>query len=232
MLGTGARYAEYGITGGFFLFTQALFLGLAYPDVLLSATGSFGHLLSASVEKTPEAARPAIQSLLVALTLLSVFIIGLVLEIVGSMFMVYEAHVFRKRLAMNQWVAKFIEAELPDYTEDYRRFLDLADLWSQAKEQWKPQNWFRLGQFTRPRQVQQRFRRLESALIAKVLMSGAKIEMLVEQISISRMSRAIGTTLYVVGFESGVAFFQVQDPELYQAIIIPIIAMLLMVSLH
>jgi len=38
MLGTGARYAEYGITGGFFLFTQALILGLAFPDVLLSAS--------------------------------------------------------------------------------------------------------------------------------------------------------------------------------------------------
>jgi hypothetical protein len=66
MLGTGARYAEYGITGGFFLFTQALILGLAYPDVLVSAAHSFGVLLTASVGEIPEEARPAIQSLLVA----------------------------------------------------------------------------------------------------------------------------------------------------------------------
>jgi hypothetical protein len=205
MLGTGARYAEYGITGGFFLFTQALFLGLAYPDVLLSATRSFGHLLSASVDETPEAARPAIQSLLVALTLLSVFVIGLVFEIIGSVFTVfYEAHVFRKRLVMTQWFAKFVEAELPDYAEDYRILLELENpwtgnfTWAQFRGYGKRKNWIpRPSSF----EVQQRFRRLESVLLAKVLTSGAKTEMLVEQISISRMSRAIGTALVVVGFE-------------------------------
>jgi hypothetical protein len=202
MLGTGARYAEYGITGGFFLFTQALILALAYPAVLVSGGHTFGVLLTASFGEIPEEARPAIQSLLVALALLSVFIIGLVFEIIGSVFMLYEAFVFRKRLAMNQWVAKFVEAELPDYAEDYRLFLDLADFWSQWKEQWKRKNWFRLTWgFKRQRQVQQRFRRLESVLIAKVLTSGAKTEMLAEQISICRMSRAIGTALYVVSFE-------------------------------
>jgi hypothetical protein len=201
MLGTGARYAEYGITGGFFLFTQALILALAYPAVLVSGGHSFGVLLTASFGEIPEEARPAIQSLLVALALLSVFIIGLVFEIIGSVFMLYEAFVFRKRLAMNQWVAKFVEAELPDYAEDYRLFLDLADFWSRWKEQWKPKNWFRLRSFKWQRQVQQRFRRLESVVIAKVLTSGAKTEMLAEQISICRMSRAIGTALYVVSFE-------------------------------
>jgi hypothetical protein len=96
MLGTGARYAEYGITGGFFLLTQALILGFADPDLLVSAAHSFGVLLTASVDKIPEQARPAIQSLLVALALLSVFIIGLLLEIIGSVFMIYEANLFRK----------------------------------------------------------------------------------------------------------------------------------------
>jgi hypothetical protein len=122
-----------------------------------------------------------------------------VLEIIGSVFMLYEANVFRKRLAMNQWIAKFVEAELPDYAEDYKF---LADLWSRWKEQWKPKNWFRLREGIKwQRQVQQQFRRLESVLIAKVLTSGAKTEMLAEQISICRMSRAIGTALYVVSFE-------------------------------
>jgi|SRR6516225_5865319 hypothetical protein len=193
MLGTGARYAEYGITGGFFLCTQALIFGLAFPDVLVSGAHSFGVLLTASVGNIPEEARPAIQSLLVALTLLSVFIIGLVLEIIGSVFMLSEANIFRKRLAMkNQWVAKFVKAELPDYADDYRLFLELAD-------RWKPKNWFRGIKWQRD--VHQLFRRLESVLIAKVLTSGAKTEMLAEQISICRMSRAIGTALYVVTFE-------------------------------
>jgi hypothetical protein len=198
MLGTGARYAEYGITGGFFLLTQALILGFAAPDVLVSGARSFGVLLTKSVGEIPNEARPAIQSLLVALALLSVFIIGLVLEIIGSVFMLQEANLFRKRLAMNQWVAKFVEAELPDYAKDYRLVLDAPDFLSRLKKVWKPKNCFRGYEVWR---VWRPFRRLESALIAKVLTSGAKTEMLAEQISIYRMSRAIGTALYIVSLE-------------------------------
>ena len=207
MLGTGARYAEYGITGGFFLLTQALILGLAFPDTLVWGADSFGALWSESVSKIPPLAQPAIQSLLVALALLSVFIIGLVLEIIGSVFMLYEARIFRKHLVTNQWIAKFVEAELPHYAEDYGLFLDLANqirFWGWKKA--TPRSYFKGFQWQR--QVQQRFRRLEFVLIAKVLTSGAKTEMLAEQISICRMSRAIATALYVIGCEITFGFVQ------------------------
>ncbi len=230
MLGTGARYAEYGITGGFFLLTQALILGLANPHLLISGAHSFGVLLTEGVANIPDQARPAIQSLLVALSLLSVFIIGLVLEIIGSVFMIYEANLFRKRLEMNQWVAKFVDAELPDYAEDYRVVLDVPDFWP-------PWNWWkkiRSGAFEKINpQIWQRFRRLKSVLIAKVLTSGAKTEMLAEQISIYRMSRAIGTALYVVGSEflfGGVLFEGILHDPVFQLIgmlIFPLIGMLI-----
>ena len=147
MLGTGARYAEYGITGGFFLFTQALFLGFAYPNVL--HWSAFGTLLTAIVKTIPPEAQPAIQSLLqpaiqsllqpaiqsllVALALLSVFIIGLALEVIGSVFMLQEAQIFGKDLVMNQWIPKFVEVELPYYAEDYRLILDLV-AWADRKK--------------------------------------------------------------------------------------------------
>ena len=226
MLGTGARYAEYGITGGFFLLTQALILGFVDPGVLTSGARSFGVLLTASVDKIPDEARPAVQSLLVALALLGVFIIGLVLEIIGSIFMLNEASIFRKRLAMNQWVAKFVGAELPDYAEDYRLVLDVPDIWSMLKKAWKPKDWLRLQFFLESYKWQrqlvwQPFRRLESVLIAKVLTSGAKTEMLAEQMSIYRMSRAIGTALYIVSLEFFLLIyweFSPQPPNLRQLI--------------
>src|SRR5262245_3133211 len=105
---------------------------------------------------------------------------------------------------MNQWIAKFFEAELPHYAEDYSLFLNLADqigpfgirkgFFLQLKK--GPSEGFQWQ-----RQVHQRFRRLESVLLAKALTSGAKTEMLAEQISICRMSRAIATSLYVAGVE-------------------------------
>jgi hypothetical protein len=235
MLGTGARYAEYGITGGFFLFTHALIFGLAFPDVLVSGAQTFGVLLTASIGKIPEEARPAIQSLLVAVALLSVFIIGLVLEIIGSVFMVYEASVFRKRLAMTHWVATFVEAALPDYAEDCRRFLDLPDVWAYWKQNFTRKNWFGLSfeGVKWQREVQQRFRRLESVLVAKVLTSGVKTEMLAEQISICRMTRAIGTALYVIGSEftffSGAPGGSILSLHLQDRIILFIIGALILV---
>ena len=110
-------------------------MGWRFQTCLLSAAYSFGVLLTASDIEIPEAARPVIQSLLVALALLGVFVIGLVFEIIGSVFTVlYEANVFRKRLVISQWFAKFVEAELPDYAQDYRLFLELGDTWAQFKE--------------------------------------------------------------------------------------------------
>lgn len=217
MLGTGARYAEYGITGGFFLLTQALILGLANPGLLISGAHSFGVLLTEGVANIPDEAKPAVQSLLVALALLSVFIIGLVLETIGSVFMIYEANLFRKRLEMNPWVAKFVDVELPDYAEDYRAVLGVPGFWPP----WKL--WKRSGAFgnMKFRKGWQRFRRFESVLIARVLTSGAKTEMLAEQISIYRMSRAIGTALYVVGSEfylGGAVFERILPGPVFQFI--------------
>jgi hypothetical protein len=94
MLGTGARYAEYGITGGFFLFLMALVLGLYFPDALTYGAEGLGKHFSAIIGKVPKLAQPAIQSLLTALALLSVFIVGLVVEIIGSLLVIGEADVF------------------------------------------------------------------------------------------------------------------------------------------
>ena len=218
MLGTGARYAEYGITGGFFLFTQILILGFAYPDLVTHSTDTLTGLLAAIYGKVPTAAQPAIQSLLVALALLSVFITGLLLDLVGSVFVLWEAWIFRKQLKKNAaWIEGYFTTEMRDYAEDYKAFLVLSEqinVLRQMKETtrmflglWRPSGWrdyFRTvwsKGILWQRTVQQLFRRLEFALIAKVLASGAKADMMSEQISICRMSRAITAALYPISFE-------------------------------
>jgi hypothetical protein len=60
MLGTGARYAEYGITGGFFLFTQALILGLAYPDVLVADSDDLARVYRFDLAQDSEMISPTI----------------------------------------------------------------------------------------------------------------------------------------------------------------------------
>ena len=56
--------------------------------------------------------------------------------------------------------------------------------------------------FVWQRRVQQLFRQLELALVAKVLASGAKVDMMTEQVSICRISRALAAALYTLTFEA------------------------------
>ena len=174
--------------------------------------------MSAIYGKVPTAAQPAIQSLLVALALLSVFITGLLLDLIGSVFVIWEAWIFRKQLKKNAAGSKaYFTAEMRDYAEDYKAFLVLSEQISvlgQMKETtrmllglWRPSGWREYFHtlwskgILWQRNVQQLFRRLEFALIAKVLASGAKTDMLSEQISICRMSRAITAALYAISLE-------------------------------
>ena len=66
-------------------------------------------------------------------------------------------------------------------------------LWRFFRAYFRPYVWWR--------RLQQLFRRLESVFVARVLASGAKVEMLTDQVSICRMSRAIAAALYTIAFE-------------------------------
>ena len=115
MFGTGARFAEYGITGGFFILLQLLILGWAVPGGVSSAVQLTAALMAGLDGKDLAPLFPAIQSLSVALALLSVFITGLLLDLIGSFFWMWEARLFRFHLIRNgKWIVRLIEAEMPD----------------------------------------------------------------------------------------------------------------------
>jgi hypothetical protein len=218
MLGTGSRFAEYGITGGFFLLVHTLAFVFLFPDMLTDGTEALGTYLTALVNGVPPEIRPALQSLLIAMALLSVFIVGLLLDILGALLMLFEAWIFQRQLVKNQgWIESFVQSELPHFARDYFLTLNLAQRinplklaeFAERSRMWLPERRsagfylvrvYRNG-FRWQRRTQQAFRRLEHALIARVLASGAKIEMLTEQLSICRMSRAIAAALYVLAIE-------------------------------
>ena len=95
MFGTGTRFAEYGITGGFFLFFHVVVLGVAFPEIALQNAQLAVEISPSIAAKIPLAAQTALQSLLIALALLSVFVIGLLLDLLGSIFVLAEVRVFR-----------------------------------------------------------------------------------------------------------------------------------------
>jgi hypothetical protein len=80
MLNLGSRFAEYGITGGFFIFAQASLLVWAYPRVTAELIAFLDDNLSAPLAKIPVVAQSPFTSLLVAVSVVSVFFIGLLLD--------------------------------------------------------------------------------------------------------------------------------------------------------
>jgi hypothetical protein len=213
MFGTGARFAEYGITGGFFILLQLLILGWAVPGGVSSAVQLTAALMAGLDGKDLAPLFPAIQSLSVALALLSVFITGLLLDLIGSFFWMWEARLFRFHLIRNgKWIVRLIEAEMPDQKREYVCFLTLLDGIS-PRQRWRSfyeslKFWSASARRRRSRislglmrRTQQTFRRLESAFVAKIVVAGVRTDFLSEQMSISRMSRAITIAIYLSGLE-------------------------------
>jgi hypothetical protein len=109
MLNLGSRFAEYGITGGFFIFAQVSVLVWAYPRIAVELTAFLSDNLSAPLAKIPVAAQSPFTSLLVAVSVVSVFFVWLLLDLIGSLFVYEELFIFRTHLERNQqWISKFI----------------------------------------------------------------------------------------------------------------------------
>lgn len=190
MLGFRARFAEYGITGGFFLVTQLLIFGVFFPVVHIEST-RFTYL--ADLIKNNAVLAPAIQTLVISLSILSIFLIGLALDLLGSPSSMVEERVFRDKLSgREKWVEKLIRADLPDYEDEYRAVTE--------RKQTDGESSF-LAILRQIWQSHQLFRRVEFILVAKVLASNVKTEMLADNISMCRISRGIATTLFILYIE-------------------------------
>src|SRR5262245_53393486 len=109
MISLGARFADYGLTGGFFLFAQVILLTSLLPTRTAGLAETFAHQLTTLLAAMPEAVRPAITSLLAALAIISIFFIGLLLEALGSHFVIWEADIFWTHLHRNQpWIGSIL----------------------------------------------------------------------------------------------------------------------------
>jgi hypothetical protein len=126
----GERFADYGLTGGFFLLIWvALFSGFwpAEASVLLS---SLMTLLPPNTTDVPVGFAPLLVSVVLSGFLLIIFFIGLLLDLVGSFFIMPQIDVFRRQLIMGKpWVqpvlasyAGFIDNDFEKLTEEFGEF--------------------------------------------------------------------------------------------------------------
>lgn len=215
MIGLGSRFADYGLTGGFFVFTQFSALWWIFPELAAARFTAVTGFVSARVDALPPAAHPAFSSLLVALAVVSIFFVGLLLDLMGSFLVIWEAQIFKKHLDKNEeWFPQFVQENGTYIQSDYERIkADIIGPRESFRRSfaffrfWKRDAWQRA--YGEQRRVWRligalrSFRRLENLLIAHVLAaSGASnLDWLGDQLRLCRTSRAISASIVILALE-------------------------------
>ncbi len=120
MLNFGSLFGgDYAITGGFFICSQLPALTWFYQDMATAEVAATINSILPQFNSLPSAIQPAFTSLLVALTLLSVFFFGLLLDLIGSLYVIWELRLFRAHLERNRtWLTEVVDLKFHEYVRD------------------------------------------------------------------------------------------------------------------
>src|SRR3979490_124044 len=112
------RFADYGLTGGFFLICQ---LGLLWAFGYWPR--SIPNELKALLPSDTSLVAPIITGFAGALAVIAVFVVGLILDLLASLFRGEEMKIFARHLDLNSdWMTAFIEAHKAYCGADYETF--------------------------------------------------------------------------------------------------------------
>ncbi|MDI3564684.1 hypothetical protein [Bradyrhizobium sp. Arg816] len=209
------RFADYGLTGGFFLICQlGMLWALGYwPNI---RTGLEGLWTSTS----PLA--PIITGFAGALAVIAVFVVGLILDLSASIFRGEEMKIFARHLDRNsEWMAAFIEAHKAYCGADYETFRRvIRELPSPSARQiftfmfWKPEEFkfwnpdklrrdFEAAKVAWGFGIDSEYERLLSFFTSYIGQSGsAQLTLMADQYSLWRTARAIAIGLWLLTIEA------------------------------
>lgn len=196
-----AALTEYGITGGvllvnLFIFATLLNLQIAHADITFPQAIAlwqrwaehFGELAAPFAGN--KLLEPVLSTLVATLSVILIFCTGLLLELTAPLFFaLFEILAFKRWLARKDyaWVGDLMQVHETLLDSDYRRFInDPPRAW------WLPQRW--LAQ-------RARYTRIQSFIFSYLFFNarGASLEQLQEQIRLWRTSRAVSTSMIILG---------------------------------
>ena len=188
MITLGARYIDYGLTGGFFLFVAMAVFGWYHPAAVIAMLKNFQENLPAGEAKNLET---LLNGIFASLFVVCLFATGLLLDLVGSLLIFWELDVFQKHLKRNKaWIGQLV-AKYEDFLgEDMNQVLKLPNFWKRMDP--------RLG--LRPLMLIAPFGRIESILLSHLLLTAdpTKLEMVMDQVRTCRIARAVSSGLFVL----------------------------------
>jgi hypothetical protein len=209
----GTRFVDYGLTGGTIVFFSIGLIGWFNPGAGSAVFGLIHAVQNSVATELPSFFESVLGPIMIAFFVVSVFLVGFILDLIGSVFVVWEMNIFRKNLESNQrWIKPVLNKYKVFLGDDMERLLtQFGDPLSkeELKESfrifvfWRGENWKTFWKnmkrgFLRLRLIKP-FNRLQNILFSHLLfhIEHAKLETLSDQLRICRIARAISTGLYL-----------------------------------
>jgi hypothetical protein len=216
MISLGSKFADYGLTAGFMICTQFALLFWVAPNTLHSILVASAMATRSYLELLPNSLAAAASAVLATFAIISIFFVGLLLELIGSVAIIWEVRVFKQQLERNhQWLATFLEPYGQGAKEDFDRLM--SEFGDVGKEEWLEigrmlRFWKRSAwaiMFNQSEQVFRRFKllrpfsRLQSLLLSYILAADSppRLDFLRDHLHLCGISRAISACLYILALE-------------------------------
>jgi hypothetical protein len=191
MISLGARYIDYGLTGGFFLFVALAVFGWHHPEVMSALLKNFqeyqGKLSAGEMKALETLANGVFASLFVV----CIFATGLLLDLFGSLLGIWELDIFRKYVKRNkEWIGQLTAKYAEFLGEDFNLISTKSTVWQRLD--------LRTG--FHPLLLTAPFNRIESILISHLLLTAdpARLELLMDQMRTCRIARAVSLGVLVL----------------------------------
>jgi hypothetical protein len=213
------RFADYGLTGGFFLICQlSLLWALGYWPRILD------ELQALLLPSNNSLLAPILTGFAGALAVIAMFLAGLILDLLASLFRSMEMRVFARHLDLNRdWIAALIESNKAycgtDYETFQRLYRELPSIRQQVLDSvyeaftfWKRESRLRYIAAVKVGWgwgVVRQYERLWSFLTSYIVVqSGSgQLNLMADQYSLWRAARAIATALYLFMLEAVLIWF-------------------------
>lgn len=225
MISLGAKFADYGLTGGFAVCGQAALLSWLAPGTTRSIIECVTKALATFFQDLPPGLVTPVSAFLTAVAIISIFFLGLVLELIGSIAVLVEVYVFRSHLKLHRpWLSELLanygSATVKDVDRIVSEFGQTTGtgkewrgawrgiaFWSRSSRQKIAQAWRRA---TRRFRLLRPFSRIQALLLSYVLAadSAPRLDLLRDHLQLCRVSRAVSAVLFVCSLEVFVGFYR------------------------
>jgi hypothetical protein len=203
----------YAFTGGFFIFVQLLFLFYLIIDNGVAEVPPSIKSISEQFTNLAPAIQSALTSLLVAVALLSIFFFGVIVDLIGSLYVAWELRVFSSYVKRNKsWLIDYMKGPYGRYVQD-----DLTDILTKLPDFdvmtsvsdlqiWRKSVWVRSYQGVKALSLLPAKQRAEQILTLHALAAPnpSFTSLINERLELCRFSRAIATTLVFASTEFGI----------------------------